>query len=325
MIIDFHNHFYPPEYIKEIETGPSFYKITYDEEGNPVIHSPGDYNIIVPGHRLIDVRKQVLIDQGVDKQVLTFTAPGTIVETPERSVELARKVNDIFSSIAKNHKDSFTALATLPLNDPNESVAELERIMGPLGLKGVMLYSNANGVALSDEIFWPLYEKANELKAVFYIHPTYPVGVEAMTEFMLMPLLGFTFDTTLAAAKLVFTGIPERYPHIKWVLGHLGGTIPYLAERLDRGYEAFKECRVHIDRPPSYYLRQFYYDTVNFDINALEFAVDFAGADHVIAGSDYPHQIGSISKMIESISKMNLTASDKAKIYCENSMKLLGL
>lgn len=325
MIIDFHNHFYPPEYIKEIETGPSFYKITYDEEGNPVIHSPGDYNIIVPGHRLIDVRKQVLIDQGVDKQVLTFTAPGTIVETPERSVELARKVNDIFSSIAKNHKDSFTALATLPLNDPNESVAELERIMGPLGLKGVMLYSNANGVALSDEMFWPLYEKANELKAVFYIHPTYPVGVEAMTEFMLMPLLGFTFDTTLAAAKLVFTGIPERYPHIKWVLGHLGGTIPYLAERLDRGYEAFKECRVHIDRPPSYYLRQFYYDTVNFDINALEFAVDFAGADHVIAGSDYPHQIGSISKMIESISKMNLTASDKAKIYCENSMKLLGL
>lgn len=325
MIIDFHNHFYPPEYIKEIETGPSFYKITYDEEGNPVIHSPGDYNIIVPGHRLIDVRKQVLIDQGVDKQVLTFTAPGTIVETPERSVELARKVNDIFSSIAKNHKDSFTALATLPLNDPNESVAELERIMGPLGLKGVMLYSNANGVALSDEIFWPLYEKANELKAVFYIHPTYPVGVEAMTEFMLMPLLGFTFDTTLAAAKLVFTGIPERYPHIKWVLGHLGGTIPYLAERLDRGYEAFKECRVHIDRPPSYYLKQFYYDTVNFDINALEFAVDFAGADHVIAGSDYPHQIGSISKMIESISKMNLTASDKAKIYCENSMKLLGL
>lgn len=325
MIIDFHNHFYPPEYIKEIETGPSFYKITYDEEGNPVIHSPGDYNIIVPGHRLIDVRKQVLIDQGVDKQVLTFTAPGTIVETPERSVELARKVNDIFSSIAKNHKDSFTALATLPLNDPNESVAELERIMGPLGLKGVMLYSNANGVALSDEIFWPLYEKANELKAVFYIHPTYPVGVEAMTEFMLMPLLGFTFDTTLAAAKLVFTGIPERYPHIKWVLGHLGGTIPYLAERLDRGYEAFKECRVHIDRPPSYYFKQFYYDTVNFDINALEFAVDFAGADHVIAGSDYPHQIGSISKMIESISKMNLTASDKAKIYCENSMKLLGL
>ena len=67
MIIDFHNHFYPPEYIKEIETGPSFYKITYDEEGNPVIHSPGDYNIIVPGYRLIDVRKQVLIDQGVDK------------------------------------------------------------------------------------------------------------------------------------------------------------------------------------------------------------------------------------------------------------------
>ena len=94
---------------------------------------------------------------------------------------------------------------------------------------------------------------------------------------------------------------------------------------MDRGYEAFKECRVHIDKPPSYYLKQFFFDTVNFDMNALEFAVDFAGADHVIAGSDYPHQIGSIPKMIESISKLNISAGDKAKIYSENTMKLLSL
>ena len=324
MIIDFHNHFYPEEYIEELSRGPSFYQVTHDEKDNPVLHSPGDYNIVVPGHRKIDIRMEVLKRNGVDKQVLTFTAPGTLVETPERSVELAKMVNNIFASIVRDHSQHFTALATLPLNHPESSVQELDRSINKLGLKGVMLFSNVNGIALSDERFWPLYEKANELHAVFFIHPTFPVGVEAMEEFMLMPLIGFTFDTTLAASKLVFTGIPERYPNIKWVLGHLGGAIPYLAERLDRGYEAFKECREYIDKPPSKYLKDFYYDTVNFDHKALELALDFAGADHLLAGSDYPHQIGSLTKMKDSISRLNISNTDKAKIYGENALTLLN-
>jgi aminocarboxymuconate-semialdehyde decarboxylase len=82
------------------------------------------------------------------------------------------------------------------------------------------------------------------------------------------------------------------------VLCHLGGAIPYLAERLDRGFHAFRECRAHIDRPPSEYLREFYFDTVNFDPHALQLAIDFAGVDHILAGSDYPHQIGSLTSML---------------------------
>ena len=90
-----------------------------------------------------------------------------------------------------------------------------------------------------------------------------------MIDYWLMPLVGFLMDTTLAAASLVFSGVAERFPNIRWVLGHLGGAIPYLAERLDRGYEAFAECRANIDRPPTTYLKKFYYDTVNFDPRAL--------------------------------------------------------
>jgi aminocarboxymuconate-semialdehyde decarboxylase len=140
-----------------------------------------------------------------------------------------------------------------------------------------------------------------------------------------MPLLGFTFDTTLATAKLVFSGVMERFPQIRWILCHAGGTIPYLAERLDRGYEAFKECRKNISRPPSDYLKGLYYDTVNFDPKALQLTVDFAGVDQVLAGSDYPHQIGSLEKMLATIDKLNLTAEAKAKILGENAHKLLGL
>ena len=323
-IIDFHNHVYPQEYVDEIKKGPSAYSVTFDSDNNPVLHSPGDYNILVPGHRLMDFRQTVLHQAGLDKQIISLTAPGTLIETPERSTELCRKVNDNFAKIQSDY-EAFPALATLPLNSPHAAVAELERAISELGLKGATLFSNANGVALSDKRFWPLYEKASDLNVVFFIHPTYPVGVEAMTEYMLMPLVGFLADTTLAAASLVFSGVIEKFTNIKWVLGHLGGAVPYLSERFDRGYEAFEQCRKNISKPPSEYLKNFYYDTVNFDVNALQFAIDFAGSDHLVAGSDYPHQIGSIEKMLASIEKLNISQEEKTGILGGNAEKLLGL
>jgi len=123
----------------------------------------------------------------------------------------------------------------------------------------------------------------------------------------------------------VFAGIPEQYPNIRWVLSHLGGAIPYLAERLDRGWEAFADCRTDIARKPSEYLRNFYYDTVNFDPAALRLAVDFAGADHVLAGSDYPHQIGSIPKMKESLAQVRVSDVERKKILAENAREVYGL
>jgi aminocarboxymuconate-semialdehyde decarboxylase len=324
-IIDFHNHFYPPEYLEAIQTGASNVKVTFDADNNPLLHYPGDYNVVVRGHRDIAYREEVLEKAGVDKQILSFTTPGTHVESPERAVELARLVNDSLARIMMERGDRFSALATLPLNDPGASVIELERAFNELGFKGVMLHSNVNGVSLSDRRFWPMHDKANELKAVFYIHPSFPVGVEAMTDYWLMPLVGFPFDTTLAAAKLVFSGVVERNPGIRWVLGHLGGAIPYLAERLDRGYFAFEECRANISKPPSEYLKEFYFDSVNFDPHALKFALDFAGEDQFVAGSDYPHKIGSLEMMVSSIQKLDIPDGTKAEIYGKNAARLLDL
>jgi aminocarboxymuconate-semialdehyde decarboxylase len=206
------------------------------------------------------------------------------------------------------------------------SAAELQRAMRDLKLPGAMIFSNINGVGLDDERFWPVYEAANDLDAVIMIHPTFPLGVEAMEQYWLMPLNGFLFDTTLAASKLVFSGVVKRYPRIRWILAHLGGTIPYLAERLDRGWRAFKDCRAHIDEPPTTYLKKhFWYDTVNFSTGPLMLAIDFAGVDRILAGSDYPHKIGSIPLMKESIQALPISESDKAKIYGENAAALLGV
>ena len=324
-IIDFHNHYYPPAYLKALQSGESAVEVTVDEQGNPRLHYPGDYNIAVPGQRDLDVRVKMLDAHGIDMQVLTLTTPGTHVETPPAAVRLAALVNDEFAAAMEAKPGRFSALATLPLNDPAASVKELERACRQLGLRGAMLFSNVNGVALADQRFYALYELANDLEAVLYIHPTHPLGVEAMTEYWLMPLVGFLFDTTLAAAKLVFSGVAERYPKITWVLAHLGGQIPYIAERLDRGHRAFRECRVNIQRPPSEYLKRFYLDTVNFDGRALEFAIGFSGADHLLAGSDYAHQIGSPRLMLDSIRALKVSEKDKAAILGGNAARLLRL
>ncbi len=338
-IVDFHSHFYPPAYLEALTAGRSNVRVVVDADGNPVLHYPGDYNVAVQGHRDLAYREGVLEREGVQMQVLTLTTPGTHVEAPARAAELARLVNDALAAAARRpgtHGGSgahgghggpgprFAALATLPLNDPAASAAELTRAVRQLGLRGAMVFSNVGGVALADPRFEPLWRAADDLEAVLFIHPTNPVGVEAMTDYWLMPLVGFPMDTTLAAAKLVFAGVPDRHPRIRWVLGHLGGAIPYLAERLDRGFAAFRECRAHLDRRPSEVLRTFYFDTVNFDPAALRLALEFAGADHLLAGSDYPHQIGSIPAMLASIRALDLPARDRDLILGGNAERLLG-
>ncbi len=324
MILDFHNHYYPPAYLEALRTGRTNVGVSTDRDGNPVLAYPGDYNVVVPGHRDIDYRTRVMEEAGVC-QVLSFTTPGTHVEEPAQAAQLARLVNDSYAEVVRAHPTRYTAFATLPLNDPAASADELARAIDELRLPGAMLFSNVNGVALADKRYEPLWKTANERGAFLHIHPSHPLGVEAMTQYWLMPLVGFLMDTTLAAAHLVFAGVPTRYPRIRWGLGHLGGAIPYLAERLDRGYEAFSECRANIDRPPSEILKQFYFDTVNFDPAALRLAIEFAGADHILAGSDYPHMIGSIDKMKAAIGALDITDEERRGIFGLNAARVLAV
>ena len=152
-----------------------------------------------------------------------------------------------------------------------------------------------------------------------------PAHPESMVEFTLVPLVGFVMDTTLSVAKMVFSGLFEKFPNLTLILPHLGGTLPFLFERIDNGYRAYRECQANITKPPSQYLKQFYYDTVSFYQPALMCTYDAVGAEHMVMGSDYPHVIGDISKSVSSINALDIPFEDKEMIFGKNGKKILKL
>jgi len=325
MKIDVHNHFYPAPYLKELEKGDTQARLERGKGSIPHLLYAGDYNILVEGHRVIEHRLKDLDRTGIEMQVLTLTTPGVHIEERARGVGLAQIVNDAFSEIVKQYPDRFVALATLPLQDPDASVRELERAVTKLGLKGAMVFTNVNGHPLNAPHFWPLYEKAAELEVPIMLHPTTPVSVEAYDELRLPPLVGFPFDTTIAVARLVLSGVLEKYPTLKLIAAHLGGAIPYLAERIDRGYKVYPEIRTNIPRPPSDYFKQIYMDTVAFDTAALTFALEFAGPDKLLLGSDYPHQIGDLGGSVRAVEALQISTETKEKILEANAIQLFKI
>ena len=149
-----------------------------------------------------------------------------------------------------------------------------------------------------------------------------PPHIGLMRDYRLVAVMGFLFETTIAAARLVYSGLFERLPDLKLVLAHLGGTIPFIAERMVRGYEVYDECRVKLSRSPMATLKSLYMDTFPGTPEAIGTAVAFAGADKILMGTDYPHQIGDLPGGVQTISQVAVTDAQKALILGENAVRL---
>ncbi len=325
MIIDFHNHFYPGAYIEELKREKGYASVSTDPQGRLLIHYTGDYNVVVGPHIDIEHRIRDMDRNGIDMQVLTLTTPGVEREAPGRGVKLARLTNDGFAEIIEDHPDRFTALATLPLQDPGAAVEELERAVTDLGLRGAMLLSNVNGKPLDAEEFGPVLKKAVKLDVPLYIHPTSPINDKWMNDYRLVPIMGFGVDTSLAVLRLVFSGAMKRNPRLKLVASHVGGVFPFLRGRIETGFNAYPECKVHIQEPPSTYLKKVWMDSIIYDNDVLMSALSFSGAEKMMLGTDHPHQIGDIEKAVSRIKELDVSPREKELILGENAAKLLKL
>jgi aminocarboxymuconate-semialdehyde decarboxylase len=322
---DLHTHYYPEAFFRLIEEVGGAFSFGTDPTGRTIIRYRGSRFFGItppmtdPARRIEDMDRV-----GIDVEVLSLSTPNVYFAPPERQAEVARLVNDAYADLAARHPERFKGFASIPMDDPDAALRELERALDELRMNGVIVLSNINGRALTDPRYRPFFVECDRRRVCVFIHPMIPVSAEPFSEYVLGPIIGFPFDTTLAVARLCYAGVFRELPNIRWILGHLGGAVPYLMERMDNGWRDFAECRVNIDELPSVYLKRLYYDTVSFSPPSLRLARELVGADHLVMGSDYPHLLGSIDRAVSSIESLEVPSAEKDRIFSGTARAILN-
>jgi aminocarboxymuconate-semialdehyde decarboxylase len=294
--IDVHAHVVPEEVIAACEREGGGYGVeVLRQDGAVAFRVAGGGPLRVhPG--LVDVeRRLAAMDRaGVATQILSawvnLTAYGLDGATGAR---FCRMFNEALTGMVAAHPGRFMALATAPLQAPERAAAELHHAVEQLGMAGAEIGTTVDRTELDHPGLDPFWAAAEELGAIVLVHPMDPLAGRGIARYFLDNAVGRPAETTIAVAHLILGGVLERFPELRVCVVHGGGFLPYQRGRLDRAYHAKPElAAVNLTRPPSDWLRRLYYDTVVHDPQVLAWLVDFAGADRVLLGSDYPFEMG---------------------------------
>ena len=279
-------------------------------------------------------------------QVLTLANPPIeVVAPPAASPDLALLANDEMAAIVASHPDRFPGfVASLPMNNPDAALAELERALDDLGATGVQVFSNVNGRPLDLPEYQPIFARMAERRRPIWMHPARPATVadyagEPRSKYDLWWAFGWPYETSVAMGRLVFSGLFDRYPELVIITHHLGAMIPFCEGRIGGGLDQLGARSDDPDdggalgrlaRRPLDYFRMFYGDTALFGAwHAMESGLAFFGADHVLFGTDFPFDPeggpGFIRDTIAAMERMRVSDLDKAKIYEGNARRLLRL
>jgi aminocarboxymuconate-semialdehyde decarboxylase len=275
-------------------------------------------------------------------QVLSVNLPPLEeVVHPKEAAKLARIANDEMAEwVAKYPPNYLTAIANLPLNDIDASLKEAERSIKELGFRGIQIFTSIQGKPLGSEEFIPLYKMMGDYDLPIWIHPlrrasTPDYATEKGSFHQIFSIFGWPYETTIAMTRLIFAGIFEKFPNIKFITHHGGGMVPYFADRIvvhyNNGLERLGQKNFPgLSKHPIEYFKMFYNDTaLNGNTSGLMCAYHFFGEDHLLFGSDMPHDIENgaiaIGQTIKAIEGMNIPESSKKKIYEGNARRLLHL
>jgi aminocarboxymuconate-semialdehyde decarboxylase len=321
MKIDIHAHHFDRGYLEELEKILKL-EVEMTADGKRLLRHNG-FTLAWSRADMYDVNERLrdMDRKGIDVRVLSLTTPNIYPWSGPEQVRMARYVNDDLSRFCRAHPDRFIGLASLPLGDVEASLAEIDRATGELGLKGLALGSNAGGAPLNDARYEPLWEKINRMKLPVFEHPMFPKDTSDLREFELPLRVGFVFETTLVATRLIYSGIFERYPDFPYILAHTGGALIMVLERLDNGYRLFPDCRKYINKLPSEYAKRLYFDTCVFGAPALTFAINAVGASQILFGTDDPF-IGSDDAHV---TRLAIPDADKKAILGGNAARMFGL
>ena len=276
----------------------------------------------------IEVRIADMDRMGIDIQAVCPAPQQTYYWTePGLGLEVSRMINDRLAQIVATWPDRFVALGTVPLQNVGLAVAELERCVKQLGLRGVEINPNVAGRELTDPSLNldRFFAKARELDIVIFMHPIGFTQGERLMDHYLNNLIGNPLDTTVGTSHLIFGGVMERHPGLKIVLPHAGGFLGHYWARMDHGWRARPDCRTIIKKAPTSYLKKFYFDTITFDPEMLRNLIDKFGAAQVLLGTDYPFDMGEEDPVGLINSVPRLPSAEKERIMGGNAVRLLKI
>ncbi|MBI3079554.1 MAG: amidohydrolase [Deltaproteobacteria bacterium] len=323
-VIDIHAHFYPEPYLRLLaEEGERLgVRLRRQSRGGLVFEMrDGVLGPIQPAFTDLDLRLKEMNRQRVDVHALSLTRPMVYWAEGSLGLKLAQATNDAIAEAHQAFPDRFVGFATLPMQEPDLALQELDRAARLPGIRGVYLGTNVNGRDLSHADFLPLFQRIEELRLPVFLHPLHVIGRERLKPYFLYNLLGFPFDTAVAA---VFSGLLDRFPGLTACLPHAGGSFPYLVGRMNRGHKIHPDCK-QIEHRPSTYLRRFTYDTISHDPLALLYLIRLVGPDRVMLGSDFCFEIG-YDRPVQVVTRLApLSSSDQRRILGGNASRLLGL
>lgn len=315
--IDVHAHSTPQAFIRATTSGQQWHGLTL---GSALDNPRNGWE---PEQRIADMDSL-----GVDVQVVSTTAAFYRYDMDSAvTAAMHRECNDEVSQMTKDHPDRFAGLANLPMQDPSTAVAELERSMTQLGLKGAMINDTANNVTYDEPQYLPFWKAAEALGALIFIHQR---GGDTLVtprtdRYHLMNSIGNLVDRAVTFASFVFGGVMDKCPDLKICLAHGGGYACFGIGRMDRGWQVRPEARINIDQPPSAYLRKFYYDCLTHSEPALRYLIDSVGVERVLFGTDWPADMAIDWPVSWVLSMQSLTQNEKEAILWRNLEALLGI
>jgi aminocarboxymuconate-semialdehyde decarboxylase len=232
--------------------------------------------------------------------------------------------NERIAELCGHAPNRFVGIGTLPWAHPELAVREAQRLSSEYGFPGVYMGADINGVDLDDARFEPVWECLEELGIVIVMHPAGFTHGQRLTDYYLVNVIGMPLSSTLTVSRMILGGVFERHPGLKMLVMHGGGYLPFYSARTDHAFKHRPEMRKHIDRLPSEYLADLYYDICVFDPGMVEFLVQRFGADHVLLGTDYPFDMG-LPDPLALVEESRLTREERDLIVGGSAEKLFGL
>ncbi|HPF45834.1 MAG: amidohydrolase [Alphaproteobacteria bacterium] len=292
-VIDVHTHAYTREWYEILRKFGGEYNIQIRPDGKEEIFKENTpVAFPQPGHFDYDLRIKQMDATGIDISIVSLTCPNVYWGGEEISCKAAVASNDSMVEAQNKYPDRIRWYTSLPWEYPERAVKELERSCA-LGASGVMVLANIAGRSLTDPIFAPIWTEIDRRGLPVLLHPTDPPGALSMDMglYDLSWSVGFMFDTTLAVTRMIFDGFFDKYPNLKLIASHGGGALPYLVGRFEKGDEVELAERRKMKRKPTDYLRHIYYDCINYDARAMQYLISIVGHEHVMFGTDWPHQV----------------------------------